>query len=134
MFIRMGKKIVKSSLALALLFPMVFGLCGCGKKSFSINSLSPKTFEVAAPETKEAWNTVLSAAKANDYAIALLTLQQLRTNSDLSAEQNQILAQTDTAVRTKMNDAARKGDAQAIKAIEDLRKAYIEARTARRQE
>ena len=122
---------VKPSLALALLLSAVFGLCGCGKKPFSTDSLSAKTFEAGDPETKEAWNTVLSAVKQNDYAAAILTMQQLRTNADLSAEQIGTMSNTDIAVRERMNLAARKGDPAAQKAIEDLRKAYLESRGKR---
>jgi hypothetical protein len=124
----------RTVIASGLLLLTALGVGGCGKSDALADLLSPKTFEVAAPEAKEAWDTVLRSAKANDYASAILTLQKLRTMTDLNPIQSNSVVQADTALRAQMTAAAKKGDANAQKAIEDLRKAFGELRGNRAPE
>jgi hypothetical protein len=115
----------------ALLLLLTLGSAGCGKNTSSTDTLSPKIFDTAAPEARAAWDQVLRAVKEDDYKVAILTLEQLRTNRDLSAPQIQTMSNAESAVREKMNAAARKGDTNAQKAIEDLKKTYLDSRGKR---
>ncbi|MCW5558473.1 MAG: hypothetical protein KIT22_11665 [Verrucomicrobiae bacterium] len=56
-----------------------------------------------------------------DYVGSLGRLQMLSSSPDLSPEQLQALAQSRTAVITKLNEAAAAGDARAAAAMETYR-------------
>ena len=97
-------------------------LSGCGGSPKSAASRGDKAFQSAPAEIKSAWDTAKKAIQANDYAVALSTLQNLTTNQGLSADQTRALQETATAVSDQMYAAANKGDPKAKQAIDDLRK------------
>jgi hypothetical protein len=92
---------------------------GCGK---SVGS-GAKAFDSANAEIKAVWDKGMTAATAKDYATALLAFQELRARTDLTPAQIKAVEQTATTVSDQMYEAANKGDAEATKAIETMRKA-----------
>ncbi|HEY9175627.1 MAG TPA: hypothetical protein VI136_25390 [Verrucomicrobiae bacterium] len=92
---------------------------GCGKSAGS----GAKAFNSANAEIKAIWDKGMAAATAKDYATALLTFRQLSARTDLTPDQVKAVEQTATAVNDQMYEAANKGDAEALKAIEVMRKA-----------
>lgn len=97
-------------------------LVACGKSAGSVAAGKARLFASAPAETKGKWDIAAAAATTNDFALAIVTLQQLQTQTNLTAEQRQAVDQTATAVSDQMYDAANKGDPKAQKAIDDLRK------------
>jgi hypothetical protein len=97
-------------------------VAGC-KKSSQAAAVDAKAFDSASAELKEAWSTALKAAEANDYATAYITLAQMRTQPGLSGEQGRAIASESTIVHARMDEAAQKGDPNALKAIQDIRAA-----------
>lgn len=98
------------------------GLVACGKSGSSMAAGKSRLFASAPPEVKEKWDIAAAAAGTNDFALAMLSLQQLQALTNLTAEQRQAVGQTATAISDQMYEAANKGDANAQKAIDDLRK------------
>ncbi len=92
---------------------------GCGKSA----SANAKAFDSASPEIKATWDKAQTAAKAKDYATALLTFQQLQARTDLTPDQIKAVGEAATAVSDQMYEASNKGDPAAEKAIETMRKA-----------
>lgn len=106
------------TLGLVVLASML--VVSCGSKGGGANA---KAFDSAKPEVKTLWEKAQTAAKAKDYAAALLTFQQLSLRTDLTPEQVKAVEVASTAVSDQMYEAANKGDAEATKAVETLRKA-----------
>ena len=103
---------------------LFLGLAAAGcKKSSGAAAVDPKVFDSAPSELKEAWSTALRAAQANDYATAYLTLGQMRRQPGLNEAQNLAIAAQSTLVHARMNQAAQKGDSNALQAIQDIRAA-----------
>ncbi len=94
-------------------------VAGCGKGG----GANAKAFDSANPEVKTLWDKAQTAAKAKDYASALLTFRQLSARADLTPDQIKAMEVASTAVSDQMYEAANKGDAEATKAIETMRKA-----------
>jgi hypothetical protein len=104
---------------------LMFGLlAGCGKRDASANVEKSTVFQSAPPESKAMWDAALSASKTNDYAAAYLILRKLSAQPDLSAEQKKAAEDMSTSVNTRMTEAASKGDANALKAMQDIRQSY----------
>ena len=103
---------------------LFLGFAGAGcKKSGQTAAADPKVFDSASSELKEAWSTALSAFQTNDYATAYITLGQMRKQAGLNEAQNLAIAAESTLVHTRMDEAAQKGDPNALKAIQDIRAA-----------
>jgi hypothetical protein len=109
---------------------MGVAVTGCSKSANAIASSGTKAFESAPPETKAAWESAMAAVKSNDAATALLAFGKLRAQPGLTPEQIQAVDKTAAAVSEQMYAAANKGDPNAKKAIEDLRKDHMERRKA----
>jgi hypothetical protein len=99
-----------------------FAATGC-KKPTQTTAVDTHVFDTAASELKEAWSTALSADQTNDYATAYLTLRQMQGQPVLNAAQIRAIAAQSTLVHARMNDAAQKGDPNALRAIQDIRAA-----------
>jgi len=108
-----------TKLFVALFFASLLALFteGC-KPSVGGNA---KAFDTASPEVKTAWAQSLAAAKTNDFAGAIVGLQRLKQQTGLSAQQTEAIDKSLTAVSDQMYEAANNGDANAKKAINDLR-------------
>jgi len=100
-----------------------FAATGCKKPTQAATAVETHVFDSATPELKDAWSTVLSAAQTNDYATAYLTLGQMRGQPSLTEAQIRAIAAQSTLVHALMNDAAQKGDSNALRAIQDIRAA-----------
>ncbi len=111
---RIASKLVAGLLLLGFL---VVAVNGC-KPSMSSDG---KLFQTAKPEIKGEWEKATTAAKSNDFALAMITLQRLRALPGITPEQGQAIDRTATALNDAMYDAANKGDEKAKKAISDLR-------------
>jgi hypothetical protein len=113
-------------LALPVLAVLAGG--GCGPSPSAVVERNAKAFDSAPAPLKAEWTGALAAAKTNGYCAAILTLQAIRQAPGLTAEQTTALDQTDSAIREQMTAAAQKGDPAAVKAIDELRKAFLESR------
>jgi hypothetical protein len=112
---------IKRKLALALVLFAVVGFNGCSKsESGSIGSFSGE-FKSASPELKAQADLVVAAYKTNGYTVAFTTLQEMRTTSTkLPEKQETAIADMMAFVREQMTQQAAKGNAEAIKAQEEL--------------
>jgi len=102
-------------LALGLLGGVV--LTGCGK---SLKVHDSGAFNAAAPELKAKWDTAMAAWGTNGYLVTYNTLQDLRGQSSLSADQAKAVDEFIGVVGTKMFNAANKGDPEATKAVKEI--------------
>jgi hypothetical protein len=101
-----------------------FAAAGCKKPSqATATAVETNIFDLAPPELKEAWGTALGAAQTNDYATACITLAHIRRQAGLNEAQHQAIDAESTVVNARMNEAAQKGDSNALKAIQDIRAA-----------
>jgi len=97
---------------------------GCNKSGQTAAAgVDLKAFDSAPPESKEAWNKALDAAKANDYTAVYQTLGELRKQPGLSEAQTQAISAELTLVHAQMTDALEKGDPNARKALKEIRDA-----------
>jgi len=97
-----------------------FLLVGCHKDFTAIN-----TFQSAGPERKAVWDAAVSAMNSNDYLGAITNLDSLLALTDLSAEQHKAVKEAEDNIRGRLFTAAEKGDANAQKAVEELRQARM---------
>ena len=104
----------------SLVLALTFLGTGCHKSPGSVSGAGARLFDSAPAEVKTAWDTALAAAKTNDWATAYLTFGQLQTQSGLSEAQLQTISAEMTSVQNQMQEAARKGDPNALKAIKDI--------------
>jgi hypothetical protein len=97
---------------------------GCNKSGqAAVGAVDLKAFDAAPPESKEAWDKALDAAKANDYAAVYQTLGELRKQPGLSEVRTQAISAELTLVHAQMTDALQRGDPNARKALKDIREA-----------
>ena len=98
-------------------------LAGCGKpvKSAADNS---KAFDSASADIKADWEKITAAAAAKDYATAILTCKKLQMQTALTEEQRSAVVATMTAEGNQMSAEAQKGDANALKAVQDIRQRW----------
>lgn len=119
---------LRASILLTLASACIGGviLSGCGGGAKDPNKLSAQydpLFASADPETKACWETATGALQTNGYAVTILAVRTMLQTGKLTPEQTQAAQETATAANDKMYEAANKGDAAALQAIEDLRKA-----------
>jgi hypothetical protein len=77
-------------------------------------------FQTAAPELKSQWETAFAASATNGYVVAISTLQNLRTQANLTAEQIKAVDELNGVVGTRLFNAANKGDPEAVKALKEV--------------
>jgi hypothetical protein len=106
--------------ACSLCLVLGFAATGC-KKSSQATAVDTNSFDSAPSELKEAWSTALGAAQTNDYATAYLTLAHIRRQPGLNEAQHRAIAAESTLIHARMNEAAQRGDSNALKAIQDIR-------------
>jgi len=94
------------------------GAAGCKKpvQTTVAPGVAATAFDSASPELKEAWGTVLTAAKSDDYATALLTIGQMRKQADLTLAQTNALINEFVFVHNRMEEAMKNGDTNAFDA------------------
>ena len=114
-------KIFAGPIGLVLLMGLLT-LMGCSKESSPKPAAETKVFESASAGNKADWEKIMTAVKSNDYTTAVLTCKKLQTTGELTPEQAAAVNDTMTAVISQMNMAAQKGDANATKAVAEIRK------------
>lgn len=105
-------------LTLALLTLSVTAGCSRGPDSLAMHDSS--AFQSAPAELKGMWDTALSAAKTNGYAVAYSNLQKLQAQKNLNAEQSKAVEELLGVVGTRMFNAANNGDPEATKALKEV--------------
>ena len=98
---------------------MAFTVVGCSKTSRP--ETAGKVFDTAPAATKERWDRAVAAAKTNDYATAIINLRLMRTETQLTPKQAQVVEDTMTSVSAKMYEAFNRDEPGAQKAMEELR-------------
>ena len=76
------------------------------------------TFADASPECKEAADRAIAALNAGNDAQAYLELQTLAARTDLTREQQDLVAGAMIAVNQRMQASAESGDAEAARTLE----------------
>jgi hypothetical protein len=95
---------------------------GCGeKKAGQLTSAEAKAFEQAAAEAKQQWTSAVEATRTNDYVGAQTLLFGLM-NQELSADQKAAVSKQMGIVNDNLYAALEKGDPEAQKAMEELRR------------
>ncbi len=113
---------MKASLLLltVLVAPLLAG--GCGQRAGPVLSAGDKkAFEKAPPEVKQVWDRVLEADRTNGYVVAQNLLYRL-SQQPLLPEQKDAVSNETAVVSKRLYDAAEKGDAAALAAIQQLRR------------
>ena len=100
--------------------PLLVG--GCGQKAGPALSAGDKqAFDKAPPQVKQVWDRVLEADRTNDYVFAQNMLYGL-SRQPLLPEQQAAVSNETSIISKRMYDAAEKGDAAALTAIQQLRR------------
>jgi len=96
-------------------------LAGCSKSNTALEASGSQAFQAADAPTKAVWGAAVSALRTNGYAPALLSLQTLATQPNLSAEQSTAVTDLSRAITDQLFTAASRGDANAIEALKQVR-------------
>ncbi|PYJ85297.1 MAG: hypothetical protein DME22_09660 [Verrucomicrobia bacterium] len=125
-------RLLKDHLAIALTLLWLIACLagsGCNKganrppEALAPEQVAPtlnSAFKQASPEIKQAANEAVSALQNKDEPRAFVQLQNLSTQSDLTAEQRQAAVRSMMSVLAQLQIAAANGN----KAAEDLLQAY----------
>lgn len=109
----------------AWLFAFVLALnlvgFGCGKKGGATIAGGAKVFD-SNPAAKEVYQKAMATLGTNDFVGATLLLQSIRTMPNPTPEQTEALNAALTEVDNQMYAGVNKGDANAKKALEEMRK------------
>lgn len=115
----------KSAFKPQAVFTLGLLLCGIAvsgcNRGLAIKESS--AFNSAPAELKTQWDSAFAASKTNGYAYASLTLQSLRAQTNLNAEQISAVDELMGVVGARMVKAANDGDPQAVKALKEVRDA-----------
>ena len=95
---------------------------GCGKHAKVDASEQGKALESASSQTQAEWKLAVEAAKTNDYAAAYLMLRKLQGQTDLTPEQHTAVDAKLTQVNDAMLAAVQKGDPEAKKAFDEIKR------------
>ncbi len=118
--------LVKSIVLLAFLGLISLGGGGCG--GGQPDATETTAFNSAPAGIASAWKDAVTAAKANDYAKAYLTLRDLRQVPGVSPEQIKAIDALSTQVNDNMSKAAANGDKNAMEAVQKIRTAIALSR------
>lgn len=110
--------------ALSVLGLAILMLTGCGKSNSALESNAAKAFQSADAPTKAIWDATSAALKTNGYAPALIGLQNLINQPNLTEDQRQAVTAFISGLNDKLVDAASKGDPQAIEALKATRGSF----------
>ena len=99
---------------------------GCSKhaKGGASEQEQAKALESASPRIQADWKLAVEAAQTNDYATAFLTLRKLQGQTDLTPEQRTAVDGKMTQVNDAMLAAVQKGDPEAKKAFDEIRRRW----------
>jgi len=95
---------------------------GCNQEAARQMVADTKAFESASPVIKDDWAKTLAAVSSRDYSTAIISCRKLQALTELTPEQRVAVNKTLAAVSQQMTAAAAKGDPDAIKAIQEMRK------------
>jgi hypothetical protein len=111
---------IKRILILTLGLFAIVAFNGCSNSGGDAMADFPKVFKSSSPELKAQADLVVTAYKTNGYVLAFTTLGEMRMSPSLPAKQETAIADMLAFVREQMTQQAAKGDAEAIKAQEEL--------------
>jgi len=103
---------IKNFFGIACLTTICFLLNGCDRRT-----VNKSAFDKAEPEIRQIWESGLTASKSNNYLAAQSNLVSL-LRRDITPEQLVALQDALAVLHEHMFDAASKGDASALKAVE----------------
>lgn len=103
---------------------VLFSITGCGKGKGSDPAQLAKLFQSADPQTKADWDKASAAAETNDFVTAILTLKKLQEQPGLTPEQRTAVNDSMTAANDQLSAAVQKGDPNATKALEEIRRRW----------
>jgi hypothetical protein len=115
-----GVRCVGGVVVLTLALLTLWGTSGCSRGPGSLAVRDSSAFQSAPAELKSMWDTALSAAKTNGYAVAYSNLQKLQAQKTLNAEQSKAVEELLGVVGTRMFNAANNGDPEATKALKEV--------------
>jgi hypothetical protein len=93
-------------------------VAGCSKSPLGVKS---PAFDNAPAALKETWVQAVASAQTNDYAGAAIRMMGLR-REQLTPEQAAAVEAALKSVTEAMYQAADRGDANALKAVEELKR------------
>jgi len=102
---------------------LALGAAGCSK---STNALKSNVFDSAGPEIKAKWEKATAAAATNDYATAVIAMNEIAAQTNLTTEQRTVLNDALSGENDRMFAAAQKGDPQAKAALDEIRKHLLQ--------
>jgi hypothetical protein len=114
------KALVKTALFVCLCI-FIFVVAGCGSGSAKPSTAQLGAFDGAPDEVKQAWKKALDAEQASDYVGAQTSFESL-SKLDLAPQQKQALDSEFFSFQDRLYQAAEKGNQEAIKAMQDIRK------------
>jgi hypothetical protein len=95
-------------------------LAGCDDDTGKPSASDRAVFNQAAPEMKQVWDKAIAADKANDYLAANTNFVSL-LKREITPEQLLAVQSALASLNARMNKAAAKGDAAALKAMDYLK-------------
>jgi hypothetical protein len=102
----------------------LLALSACNKSAAPAPGQQAQAFQSATPQNQADWGLALEASKTNDFVVAMLTLRKLQGQADLTPEQRAAVKDRMTEVNDQMAAAVQKGDPDAIKAMEEIRRRW----------
>lgn len=97
---------------------------GCSKSAAPDPGQPANAFQSATIQNQADWGLALEAAKTNDFVVAMLTLRKLQGQADLTPEQRAAVSGKMTEVNDQLAAAVQKGDPNATKAMEEIRRRW----------
>jgi len=104
-----------------LVFGGMFLLVGCDH-SVPKPAATADPFVQANGKIKAEWEKIVAAHISKDYATAMISCRKMQLQPGLTTEQLTSINDMIGTLNTEMSAAAQKGDQNAIKAIEEIRK------------
>lgn len=111
---------IKRMFVLTLGLFAIVAFSGCSQMGGDPMAGFASAFKSANPELKAQADLVVNAYKTNGYALAFTTLGEMRMSPSLPAKQGAAITDMMEFVRNQMTEQAAKGNAEAIKAQEEL--------------
>lgn len=107
------------TLSAVLLLLLAAHISGCGREPSAEQAVTQLEKTLAQSGPNDALSFAIAAAKTNDYAIGIISLQQVKNTPGLSADQLMSVEQAAQAMTAELLRRADAGDARA-KASLDL--------------
>ena len=88
----------------------------------SVPLKDPNAFQSSDPKLEDLWNTAIAAAQTNGWATTYTSLMAIRTSSNLSSSQANVIDSSINTVGMAMYNAAMAGDQAAAAALSQVRR------------